>query len=177
MLSKKYESALYAAITDQLTGLYNRDYFNHFMDYEIKRCDRQNQTMGLVMLDIDDFKAVNDTYGHLTGDRILEKFGALIKNQIRDIDLVARYGGEEFAVVLPYVNRDQAESIAERIRKTVSAFDFFNQQEGPALKITISLGTALYPEHAKTVAGLIEKADKALYCAKKDGKNVVRKYS
>jgi len=177
MLSKKYESTLYAAITDKLTCLYNREYLNHFLDYEIKRCDRQNQTMGLVMLEIDDFKTVNDTYGHLAGDRTLEKFGTLIKNQIREIDLAARYEREEFAVVLPYVNQVQAEGIAERIRKTVSAFDFFNQQEGPALKITISLGIALYPEHAKTVADLIEKAGKALYCAKKDGKNIVRKYS
>ncbi len=177
MLSKKYESTLYAAITDKLTCLYNRDYFNHFIDYEIKRCDRQNQTIGLVMIDIDDFKTVNDTYGHLTGDRILEKFGILIKNQIREIDLAARYGEEKFAVVLPYVNQAHAESIAERIRNSVSAFDFFNQQEEPALKITISLGIALYPEHAKTVADLIEKAGKALYCAKKDGKNAFRKYS
>lgn len=176
MLSKKYESDLYAAITDKLTGLYNREYLNHFMDHEIKRCDRQNQTMGLVMLDIDDFKTVNDTYEHLMGDRILEKFGTLIKNQIRDIDVAARYGGEKFAVVLPYVNQAQAEGIADRIRNTVSAFDFFNQQKGPALKMTISLGIALYPEHAKTVAGLVEKADKTLYCAKKDGKNLVRKY-
>jgi two-component system, cell cycle response regulator len=177
MLSKKYEPALYAAITDKLTCLYNREYLNHFLDYEIKRCNRQNQTMGLVMLEIEDFKAVNDTYGHLTGDRILEKFGTLIKNQIREIDVAARYGGEKFAVVLTYVNQAQAEGIAERIKKTVSAFDFFNQQKGPALKMTISLGIGLYPEHAKTVAGLVEKADKALYCAKKDGKNIVRKYS
>jgi len=101
MLSKKYESTLYAAITDKLTCLYNREYLNHFLDYEIKRCDRQNQTMGLVMFEIDDFKTVNDTYGHLTGDGILEKFATLIKNQIREIDLAARYEREEFAVVLP----------------------------------------------------------------------------
>lgn len=177
MLTKKCESALYAAITDELTCLYNRDYTNHFMDYEIKRCDRQNQTMGLVMIDIDDFETVNGTHGHFMGDRILKKVGTLIRNQIREIDLAARYGGEEFAVVLPYVIQAEAEDIAERIRKTVSAFDFLNHQGGPALKITISLGIALYPEHAKTVTGLVGNADMALYCAKRDGKNRVRNYS
>lgn len=177
MLSQKYESSLYATITDKLTCLYNREYLYHFLNYEIKRCDCQNQTMGLIIIDIDDFKTVNDTYGHFEGDRILEKFGTLIKNQIREIDLAARYGGEEFVVVLPYVNQAQAEGIAERIRKMVNTFDFSNQQEGSVIKMTISLGIALYPEHAKTATNLIEKADKALYCAKKDGKNIVRKYS
>lgn len=177
MLSKKYESALYAAISDQLTGLYNRDYLNHFMDFEIKRCNRQNQTLGLLMLDIDDFKNVNDTYGHLTGDQVLKEFGTLIKNQIREIDLAFRYGGEEFAVVLPYVNQAQAQSIAERIRKAVAEFDFTHKQGEPGLKITISMGIALYPYNAKTFPDLVESADRALYYAKEDGKNRVQKIS
>jgi len=176
MLSTKYETPFHAAITDRLTNLYNRDYFYHFIDFEIKRCNRQNQALGLIMLDIDDFRTVNDTYGQLTGDRILKEFGNIIKTHIREIDLAVRYGGDKFMLVLPYVNKAQAEGIAERIRETVTTYDFLNTPDGAVIKMTASMGIAVYPEYAKTVADLVDNVDKALDRAKKEGKNRVRKY-
>lgn len=114
-LVARYETALNAAITDQLTRLYNHSYLKHFMELEIKRCCRQKEPMAFIMIDIDDFKHYNDTYGHPAGDTLLRLFGRLIKATIREMDLAARYGGEEFAVVLPYTESREARAVAERI--------------------------------------------------------------
>ena len=177
MLSTKDDTPLYAAITDRLTGLYNRNYFYHFINFEIKRCHRQNQGLGLIILDIADFKAVNDTYGQLAGDRILKELGNLIKIHIREIDLPVRYDGDKFMLVLPYVNKAQAKEIAERIRKAVTTYDFLNASDGAVVKMTVSMGIAVYPESAKTVGALVEHVVKALNRTKNEGKNRVRKYS
>jgi two-component system, cell cycle response regulator len=175
-LSTKYETALYAAITDKLTGLYNQAYFKHYLNFEIKRCNRQNQTLALLLIDIDDFKLVNDTFGHLAGDQLLEDLAEIIKKNIREIDLAVRYGGEAFAIVLPYVDKPHTQGVAERIRAVISAQKFRDTSNETDKAVTVSMGIAIYPEHAKTVRDLINNADKALYCAKKEGKNRVCTY-
>ena len=168
-----YETAVYSAITDQLTGLYNRAYFNHFLKLEIKRAARQKAPVALMMLDIDNFKEVNDRYGHLAGDEILKALGGLIKKSIREIDMAARYGGEEFMIVLPSTDRKDAILVAERIRTHIFDQSFFPDTIQPDKRLSISIGISMYPSEAATVDELIKKADIHLYRAKQEGKNQV----
>jgi two-component system cell cycle response regulator len=168
-----YETAVYSAITDQLTGLYNRAYFNHFLKLEIKRADRQKAPVVLMMLDIDDFKEINDRYGHLAGDEILKALGRFIKRSIREIDVAARYGGEEFMIVLPNTDIKGAVSVAERIRTYIFDHSFFPDTIHPDKRLSVSTGISMYPTEAATVDELIKKADIQLYRAKKEGKNRV----
>ena len=172
-LCTKYEMAVYTAITDQLTGLYNRGYFDHFLDREVKRSLRDNTPVALLMMDIDNFKKINDVFGHQAGDRILEQLADIVKRNIRGIDLAARYGGEEFVVVMSNTDKYEAEQAGERIRQSIHAFDFENIDS----KLSVSIGIALHPHDAKSVEDLIEKADQALYRAKRDGKNRVCMYA
>lgn len=175
-LVNRLESALSASITDKLTELYNHAYLKHFMKLEIKRCDRQHQPMAFIMIDIDNFKDYNDTYGHPAGDILLKQFGRMIKRSIRDIDLASRYGGEEFGIVLPYTNRDNALVTAERI---LNAFRNCSLSEGPTRlcnRRTASMGIACYPDDGATVAEVIQRANEALYIAKKQGKNQICVY-
>jgi len=172
-LCDRYEMAVHSAITDKLTGLYNRRYFDHFLDLEIKRSSRQNGSLALLMIDIDNFKLINDTSGHLFGDKILKTLGEILKTKIREIDLAARYGGEEFAVVLSNNCLNEAVEIAERIRQSIQEYSF----ETENISTTVSIGIALYPLDANSFNELIDKSDKALYKAKRDGKNRVCSYS
>ncbi len=167
----RFETTLNTAITDKLTGLHNHSYFKHFMENEVRRCARQNQPMTLIMIDIDDFKKYNDTYGHAAGDTLLRLFGGLLKDGIRDIDLAARYGGEEFSVVLPYTNRENASRTVERILGDIRNCSFSESPSMACERKTASLGIACYPKDGDTVASLIERADEALYRAKRSGKN------
>ena len=170
-LTENYKSALNCAITDRLTGLYNRAYFKHFLSLETKRSKRRRDLVSLLMIDLDDFKQFNDTLGHLVGDELLREFGDLLKNSSREVDFVARYGGEEFVVVLPYTDNRGALTYAENIRKRIEDH-FFSclssyAQKGP----TVSIGAATFPCDASSVEELIHKADMALYRAKNEGKN------
>ena len=172
-LCARYERALYSAITDKLTGLYSRGYFDHFLDLEIKRSSRQNTLLVLLLIDIDNFKQINDTFGHLSGDRILRQLGELLKTNIREIDMVARYGGEEFAVVMSNTDLTEAKQVAERIRQSIQAYSF----KPLKIFVTVSIGIAMYPSDANSLDELIEKSDSSLYQAKRDGKNRVIVYS
>lgn len=169
-----YEMVEKLAITDSLTGLYLRRYFYDRLNEELQRSRRHKSEFGFLMLDIDDFKRANDMYGHLVGDVILKDIGHLIKDSVREIDLVSRYGGEEFALILPDTNPEGAVVVAERIRKRIEehVFKAYDEQ----LKITISAGMSAYPKDSVDADDLIEKADAALYEAKKMGKNVVCRY-
>ena len=174
-LHDSYETAVHSAITDKLTGLYNRAFFGHFLGLELKRADRQKVPVSLIMMDIDDFKQCNDNFGHLVGDELLRELGKIIKSSVREIDLAARYGGEEFALVLPNTDKSGAIIVAERIRKTVSEHVFLPGTGTvlPAQKICVSSGVSVYPQEATTEEDLIRKADEMLYEAKNQGKDRV----
>jgi len=169
-----YEIVERLAITDSLTDLYVRRYFIERVGEELQRSRRYKFNLAFLMADIDNFKRCNDRYGHLVGDMILKKISAIIKESVREIDLVARYGGEEFAIMLPETSAEQAGVAAERIRKKIedNALKAYDEK----LQITVSIGMSVYPEDSQDVNELIEKADLALYAAKKSGKNIVCKY-
>ena len=171
-LCDRYEMAVHSAITDKLTGLYNRRYFDYFLDFEVKRSSRQNVSLALLMMDIDNFKNINDSMGHLFGDKILNKLGDIVKAAIRETDLAARYGGEEFAIVMSHTGLEQAIEIAERIRKSIKACNFDIEN----FFTTISIGIALYPTDSNSLQELLSNADRALYRAKHNGKNRVCAY-
>ena len=129
--------------------------------------------MALLMMDIDNFKLINDTLGHLFGDKILNKLGDIVKSIIRETDLAARYGGEEFSIVMSNTALEEAADIAERLRKAISEYNF-DITNGPT---TVSIGIALYPSDSTSLQDLLSNADRALYRAKHEGKNRVCIYS
>lgn len=161
------------SLTDSLTDLYNRRFFQERINEEIERSRRHGQPVSLIMLDIDNFKHYNDTYGHLAGDEALRLTASIVKNCVRNIDRVARYGGEEFAVILPMTEIMAARDIAERIRTSVASRYFPDEALRAAVKLTASLGIASFPQHADNMFELVGNADKALYMAKVGGKNRV----
>lgn len=164
---------------DRLTGLYNRAYFDDQIEREIERANRNGTSVALVMADLDHFKRINDTYGHQVGDQALARLGAIIRSNVRQIDLAARYGGEEFALLLPGITRERTGQTAERLRRVVADTrfgDVIPELEG--LRLSISLGFALYPDDAANAKQLIDRADRvALYAAKNRGRNRVVPWS
>jgi diguanylate cyclase (GGDEF)-like protein len=162
------------SVTDRLTELYNHGYFEQRLDEEIGRADRFGHVLSLIMIDIDDFKLFNDTYGHPRGDRVLRSVSDTITATLREIDFAARYGGEEFVVVLPETDAEGARAVAERIRAGVECLSFANIGVEPTVHKTISVGVATYPTHARSGASLIVAADQAMYSGKRSGKNTVR---
>ena len=166
-----YETVEALAITDGLTGLYARRYFFERFNEELSRSKRQNLKFSFLMIDIDDFKNCNDTYGHLAGDLVLKDAAHIVKESVREIDLVARYGGEEFSLVLPETNSKGAMLAADRIRKKIEEKIF--RAYGEELKVTVSIGFAVYPDDSQEISDLVERADRALYAAKNSGKNIV----
>ncbi len=171
--ARLYEAAKRLAITDGLTKIYNHRFFQELFEKEFKRSDRYGTVFSLIMLDIDFFKKINDTYGHLYGDEILKEMAELVKGCLRTMDLLARYGGEEFAVLLPETNLHEAVQTAERIRRAVEGFDFMASR-GKGLKVTVSQGVTYYPSPGVTSrSDIVAKADSALYEAKESGRNRV----
>jgi len=154
---------------DGLTNLYTRDVLNIFLEKEISTAKRKKSYVSFAMIDIDDFKYVNDTYGHQKGDEVLKTIGNVLNQNIREMDLAARYGGEELSVVMPNTKAEEAYEIANRIRKEIQSLDFNN------FKITVSIGIS---QSTRTCSSktLISLADKALYKAKENGKNQVIVY-
>lgn len=170
-LRSHYEAALDSAILDWLTGLYNHGFFQQFLDYELRRALHQGFPVGLIMIDVDNFKLYNDKLGHSAGDAILRELGQIVRNTVREVDLAARYGGEEFSVVLPYTDKEGARKVAERIHRAITSHDFFHDESIELGNPTVSMGVSMFPEEASTKKELIEKADKMLYKAKRQGKN------
>jgi two-component system, cell cycle response regulator len=160
------------ATIDGLTGVSNRREFNRRLTVEIERSRREGHPVSLLMVDIDHFKKLNDTYGHQSGDDALRHFSALIKKEVRPGDLPARYGGEEFAVILPHADRSDVFAVAERLRTLIAAQDI-EIQNNQRVKVTASLGCATFPMDAATEESLMAEADAALYKAKKSGRNRV----
>jgi diguanylate cyclase (GGDEF)-like protein len=167
-----HETVERQAVTDELTGLFNRRRFQEALATEVERSKRFGQEMGLVMLDIDDFKKVNDEYGHQQGDLVLREVARVLRASAREIDEPARYGGEELAVVLPGTDLEGAYRAAERVREGIEALELPIVGDGPGtLKITASFGVATLPTSATDLRGLVAAADAALYEAKRAGKN------
>lgn len=156
------------AMIDGLTGIFNRRYMDIILKKEFNRCDRYGKSLSVCIIDIDNFKAVNDTKGHLFGDIVLREIAELIKDSMREEDIICRYGGEEFLAILPETNAVGARTLAERIRAALKKDTFFVEHG-----ITFSAGTATYPVSAVDMVGLVHAADKALYQAKYAGKDRV----
>ncbi|MCA9731069.1 diguanylate cyclase [candidate division KSB1 bacterium] len=161
------------AITDGLTRLYNHRHFKEVLMLELDRAKRHNQSISVVMIDIDHFKCYNDTHGHQAGDVLLQQISRLYAENIRKIDLAARYGGEEFVLVLIETDKEAATIAANKIRSIVEHFPFENEETQPNGKITISMGVATFPEDAVDFDGLVGVADRRLYMAKDNGRNQV----
>jgi diguanylate cyclase (GGDEF)-like protein len=163
------------AMVDGLTGLFVRRYFDARIEEEIERSKRYGSPFSVVMMDVDDFKKLNDEYGHLVGDRVLRAIANVVKAQMRGVDTAARYGGEEIAVILPRTEMVGAYSLAERIREAIAELRITTDEDPPkALGVTASLGIAAFPEsRAADGEDLVRRADRALYRAKKTGKNRV----
>jgi diguanylate cyclase (GGDEF)-like protein len=159
------------AVTDGLTELANRRQFEQALAGEISRAERFGGMLALILADLDDFKQVNDRYGHQAGDEVLRRFAAVLRETVRDVDLPARYGGEEFAVLLPQTDMAGAERLAERLRQSVAERPM-TKRPGALVAVTASFGVASFPE-AATPAALFAAADEALYRAKAAGKNRV----
>ena len=159
------------ASTDGLTELANRREFEESLANEISRADRFGHTLALILADLDNFKQVNDRFGHQAGDEVLRSFADILRDTVRDIDVAARYGGEEFAVLLPQTDIGGAEALAERLREAVESRAMAEVQ-GVSVTVTASFGVSSFPE-AGTGPGLFAAADEALYRAKRAGKNCV----
>lgn len=160
------------AVTDDLTGLYNHRFFVKRLNEEFKRAKRYNNPISCVMIDIDDFKKINDTYGHQCGDVVLQEIAKVIRNCVRESDVVARYGGEEFTVILPHTDLDHALVLAHRIRRAVK--NYRSSISKMTTRITISIGVSTYPSSGVDgVDDLVRKADNSLYSAKNSGKDTV----
>lgn len=168
-LEKSHQALEALAITDSLTSLLNHKSFHECLDEEFKRIARRPEPISLLMIDIDDFKMTNDTYGHLAGDLVLKKVADILIKMTREIDVVARYGGDEFIVLLLNTDNRQAIRMAERIRMAVEKTEF--EFDGKRIPVTLSLGIATAPIDAGTNEKLIELTDKALYHAKSRGRN------
>jgi diguanylate cyclase (GGDEF)-like protein len=162
------------SVRDPLTGLYNRRYMQETLEREIKRAQRASKPIGIIMLDVDHFKAVNDTYGHDAGDLVLKTLASFLADNLRGEDVTCRYGGEEFVLIMPGLSLKDSELKAEHIRQEIE-----NTLRVPyldkSLSITVSIGVAAFPEQGGHVDHLMTKVDEAMYAAKSAGRNKVCK--
>jgi len=160
------------AVRDGLTGLYNRRYMEHALEREVLRAARNRRTVGLIMLDLDHFKRVNDSYGHEVGDLLLRSVGEFLQANVRAEDIACRYGGEEFVVMLPEATLAMTQSRAEQLWKGIQGLTV-NVRGQLLQELTTSVGVAAFPEHGRSLAELLRAADLALYGAKRQGRNRV----
>lgn len=170
-----YRAAKNLSFSDDLTGLYNQRYLQQIIDREILLSARENKKFGLLFVDVDYFKLINDSSGHIIGSQVLVELGKIIKASVRETDYAFRYGGDEFVVLL--VNTDQAQSqqVAERLRSRVEQTKF--HVDGIDVKLTVSIGLATFPDHAQTREQILKMADQAMYYGKYKSRNVVYKAS
>ena len=162
---QKYITAKELAFIDELTGLYNTRYLDFFMENEIKRARRQSYPLSFLFMDVDYFKKVNDSHGHLTGSKLLIELGSVIKKCVRDIDIIVRYGGDEYIIILVNTSPEGAILVGERLREMIKSHTFM-EKENLNIHVTASFGIATYPVHAKSKEEVIDLADKAMYKAK-----------
>ncbi|HWA03293.1 MAG TPA: PleD family two-component system response regulator [Rhizomicrobium sp.] len=172
-LRRNVQLSLEMAITDQLTGLHNRRYMTSHLDNLMASAAKAGKPLAFVIMDIDYFKAVNDTYGHDIGDEVLREFAKRVGANIRGLDLACRYGGEEFVVVMPETDAALAYSVAERLRKSVETTPLEISRDPGKLSITVSIGIAASEGANDTADALLRRADQALYSAKRSGRNRV----
>ncbi len=164
-----YSHTKYMSVTDPLTGLYNRRHFENTIEREFLRAQRYKSDLSIALFDIDFFKKINDTYGHLCGDYILKELAYLTLENFRKTDMVFRYGGEEFVIILTETPMEKALIPLERLRKTIEDYPFFYDENN--IKITISIGVESFNEKTLTLENILNNADKALYIAKNEGRN------
>jgi two-component system, cell cycle response regulator len=171
-LRTNVQQSMELALTDSLTGLYNRRYMETHLETLIEKSTQTDRPLALVMIDIDHFKPINDTYGHDAGDEVLRQFSARLQASVRGIDLACRYGGEEFVVVMPDADLSVARAVGERLRRHISADPFLVSKGSKQLDVTISVGIAMRRE-GDAADTILKRADEALYQAKRDGRNRV----
>jgi diguanylate cyclase (GGDEF)-like protein len=170
--ARLYHQAKLLTLTDELTHLYNSRFFNQFLESEIKRCRRYDSNVSLIFLDLDFFKKVNDQYGHLLGSKLLQEAADVLREGLRDVDIVARYGGDEFLVILPETTVKEAAQVAERMRQGFEDKVFLSE-EGLNVKVTASFGVASFPEFSSSKEELVRLADQAMYHVKNKSRNGV----
>ena len=171
-LRQSVTNTLALAVTDELTGLYNRRYFDRHLSLMLEKTQQQDRDMAVMLIDMDFFKSVNDTHGHDVGDSVLREFADRLRRNIRGVDLACRFGGEEFVVLMPDTDWRQAQGVAERVRQAVAEKGFATSSARP-LSVTISVGLALNESDTDTPEVMLKRADVALYRAKREGRNRV----
>jgi len=175
--AKLYTKTRELSVKDELTQVYNRRHFQQMLQMEWKRAVRFLRDLSLIMIDVDHFKAYNDTFGHLTGDTVLKQIGQILQRNLREVDTVARFGGEEFVLLLPDTDKHGAIAVAEKVRRLVEQHRFTTEDRESTRPITISAGIASYPDDVGEMDDLIDHADIALYRAKEGGRNQVICYA
>ncbi len=168
----RFASARNLLYIDELTGLFNYRYLELALDRELKRAERYASSVAVLFIDLDLFKGVNDTHGHLIGSRVLGEVGSLLRKSVRDVDLVIRYGGDEYTIILVETDAESAAFVAERIRRTIESHGFI-ADEGYDIHLSACIGYACFPEDTKSKIELLEAADKAMYRGKFSGRNRV----
>lgn len=168
----RYANARDMLYVDELTGLFNYRYLDVSLDRELKRADRFGATVSMIFIDLDHFKKVNDSHGHLMGSKVLHEVGQLLKKSVREVDIVIRYGGDEYTIILVETGEKGAATVAERIRRSIESHIFLTD-DGLDVRLTASLGYACYPIDTQSKLELLELADQAMYRGKEEGKNCV----